>query len=483
MPLSKFPSVLSSCLVLLFIWFSPTSAQVERVSELTYPPLAELVIPDPTRVTLENGLVVLLLEDHELPLVSVSAKIRTGSRLEAEEKVGLAGLTGTVMRSGGTTSLSGDDLDDYLEGKAAVIETGIGETMGSASMSSLKEDFPEILKVFADVLRNPAFDQEKLAIAKNQAMAQIARQNDNPDRIVLREFYKLIYGTHSPYARVPTYATVNSITREDLIAWHQQYFHPNRVILGLVGDFQTKAAIDLVKKVFGDWKPGPKVEDPSAPYQDTILPNVYYVEKNDMTQAKIAMGHIGIIRNDPDYYPLVIVNQIMSGSFGARLFSNIRSQQGLAYDVQGGVGFHWDYPGVASLAMSTKTKTTAKGIDALIDEANKMVTDPPTDEEVSKAKTSILNSFVFSVDSPGKVLGKFLTYEYFGYPSDWLIRFRKGIEAVTTAQVREAARKHLRPEDFVILVVGPRQGTAPALARYKKVNELDISIPEPPEGI
>ena len=483
MPISKMSSVIFCSLLALIFSFSPTVAQVERVDELTYPPLAELVIPEPTRVTLENGMVVLLLEDHELPIVSVSAKIRTGSRLEPEDKIGLAGLTGAVMRSGGTTSLSGDELDDYLEGKAAVIETGIGGTMGSASMSSLTEDFPEILKVFADVVRHPAFDQEKLAIAKNQEMANIARQNDNPDRIVLREFYKLIYGKHSPYARVPTYSTVNSISREDMIAWHQQYYHPNRIILGLVGDFQTKAAIELVKKVFGDWSPGPKLDDPLAPYQDSSMPDIFYVEKNDMTQAKIAMGHLGVMRSDPDYYPLVIVNQIMSGSFGARLFSNIRSQQGLAYDVQGGVGFHWDYPGVANLAMSTKTETTAKGIDALIAEAKKMVTEPPTDKEVAKAKTSILNSFVFSVDSPGKVLGKFLTYEYFGYPSDWLLRFRKGIEEVTTVQVRKAARKHLRPKDFSVLIVGPREGTAPALDRYKTVNELDISIPEPPEGI
>ncbi|MDX1411416.1 MAG: pitrilysin family protein, partial [Nitrospirales bacterium] len=295
----KMISIPFSCLSVVFFCVSLSAAQVEHVNDLTYPPLAELVIPEPTRVTLENGMVVLLLEDHELPLVSVSAQIRTGSRLEPEDKVGLAGMTGTVMRSGGTTSLSGDELDDYLEGKAAVIETGIGGTMGTASMSSLAEDFPEILKVFADVIRHPAFDPEKLTIAKNQAMARIARQNDNPDRIVLREFYKLIYGKHSPYARVPTYATVNSISREDMIAWHQKYYHPNRIILGMVGDFDTKAAIGLVKKVFGDWKPGPKVEDPLAPYQDSSLPDIFYVEKNDMTQAKIAMGHIGIIRNNP----------------------------------------------------------------------------------------------------------------------------------------------------------------------------------------
>jgi len=457
----------------------PAWSQVERVDQLNYPPLPKIKIPEPTRVVLENGLVVLLLEDHELPIVSVSARIRTGARLEPKEKIGLAGLTGTVMRSGGTTTLTGDALDDYLEGKAASIETGIGTTAGTASMNCLIEDFEEVLKVFVDVLRNPRFAPEKLAIAKNQLMAGIARQNDNPDGIVNREFTKLIYGKDSPYAAQETYATVRSITREDLIAWHQKYFHPNRMILGLVGDFETADALAFIKRMFGQWPNGPEFTDPQVPFQQSTQPGVYYVEKNDMTQAKIIIGHLGLIRMHPDYYPVVITNQILSGSFGARLFSSIRSKKGLAYDVHGGVGFGWDYPAPARFSMSTKTETTQAGIDALIEEAQKIIkTEPPTDAEVQKAKASLLNSFVFSVDSPSKVLGKYLTYEYYGYPLDWMIRFRNGIERVTTEQVRRATQRHIKPDQFVILVVGPRKGTASALARYKKVHELDISIPE-----
>ena len=474
--------VISWVLITLFCMGTPVFGQVERVEQLKFPPLPDVKIQQPTRIVLDNGMVVLMLEDHELPLVKVSAYIRTGSRFEPADKVGIAELTGSVLRSGGTTSRSSDALDDYLEGKAAIIETAISETAGIASMSCLTEDFPEVLKVFGDVLRNPAFDPEKLGIAKNKAMASIARQNDNPDSIVSREFQKLVYGKDSPYARTPTYNSVGSITRDDLIAWHQSYYHPNRVILGLVGDFRAEAALTLLKAVFGNWPRGGVSGDAVASYQVSTNSNIFYVEKNDMTQAKIMMGHLGVLRRDPDYYQLVVVNQILSGSFGARLFSNIRSKQGLAYDVHGGVGFQWDYPGVASLSMSTKMETTSAGIDSLIAEAKKMVSDPPTDEEVNKAKASILNSFVFSVDSPAKVLGKFLTYEYYGYPSDWLTRFRKGIEQVTTSQVREAARKHLRSDDFAILVVGPREGTAPALARYETVQELDISIPEPTGG-
>ncbi len=457
--------------------------QVKTVEELQYPPLPELVIPKPERVVFDNGMVVLLMEDHELPLVSVTALIRTGSRLEPRDKTGLASLTGTVLRSGGTQRRSGDELDEYLEGKAAMIETGIGDTSGSASMSSLAEDFPEVLKVFAEVLRTPKFAENKLQIAKNQTMAGISRQNDNPDGIVSREYKKLVYGDASPYTWVPTYASIGSITREDMIQWHRTYFHPNRMILGVSGDFRKAETLALLKQVFGDWPKGPPVTDGPAFVQDQVKAGVYYIEKNDMTQAKIAMGHLGIRRDHPDYFPLVVVNQILSGSFGARLFSNVRSKQGLAYDVHGGVGFNWDFPGMAILSMSTKTQTTGRGIDALIAEAQNMVANPPDEEEVAKAKASILNSFVFSVDSPSKVLGKYLTYEYYGYPSTWLARFRQGIEKVATADVRRAAQSHLRPKEFAILVVGPREGTKPALTRYEHIQELDIRIPDPPGGV
>jgi zinc protease len=337
--------------------------------------------------------------------------------------------------------------------------------------------------VFGEVLRFPVFHPGKLKIAKNQAMAQISRQNDDPSNIVSREFKKLIYGDESPYARVPTYATISSITREDVIRWHRTYFHPNRIILGVSGNFKKNETLALIEEIFGDWPKGPEVRDESAAIQKEVPAEVFYIEKNDMTQAKIAMGHLGIRRDAPDYYALVVVNQILSGSFGARLFSNIRSKEGLAYDVHGGVGMQWDYPGMAILSMSTKTETTRKGIDALIRETRNMVADPPTDDEVAKAKTGILNSFVFSVDSPEKVLGKYLTYEYYGYPSSWLREFRKGIEKVTTEEVRAAAAKHLRPEEFAILVVGPRTGTKAALTRYEDVQELDIRIPDPPAGM
>jgi len=455
-------------------------AQVSKVKDLRYPPLPEFKIPKPTRVVLDNGMVIILIENHELPLIEAQARIHTGARLEPTEKVGLAGLVGTVLRTGGTARMNGDALDDFLESKAAVIETSINTTAGNATMSCLKQDFADVLQVFADILRNPVFDEEKLKVARTQVTATIARQNDQPQGILFREYGELVYGSNTPYARTATYASVGSITRDDLVAWHQRDFAPNRVILGLTGDFKTDEALAVVRKAFGDWKKGTAPAKANIAYQPETKPGVYYVEKKDMTQSNIAMGHLGIKRDNPDYYAVTVMNEVLAGGFGARLFSNVRSRKGLAYTVQGAVNSEWDYPGLTTLWMTTKTETTAAGIDALLEEANAIRGSlPPTEEEVAKAKQSILNSFVFNSDSTAKILGQQVTYEYFGYPLDWLDRYRQGIEKVTTEQARAAASRYIQPDKFAILVVGPSEGRDRPLTDFGKVTAVDITIPEP----
>ena len=481
-PLKARPSTAAALCLLWLAGVALTASlfgQATKVDQLKYPALSEFKIPQPTRLVLDNGLVLMLLEDHELPLVRASVLVHTGSRLEPGEKTGLASITGSVMRTGGTQRMTGDQLDDYLEGKAAVIETSIGTSSGGASVSCLKKDFPDVLRVLSEVLRQPVFDEQKIVVAKNERIAGIARQNDDPQGILGREFDELIYGKDSPYARVPTYDTINVITRADLVAWHAHYYHPNRAILGLVGDFNTPEAIDLIKQVFGDWKKGPEEKDPGIPLPKETSAGVYQVEKADVTQSNIAIGHLGIRRDNPDFFAVTVLNEVLSGSFASRLFLNVRSRKGLAYDVSGGIGAGWDYPGSFTMSMSTKTETTGAGIEALLEEARDLTTDPPTEEEVSKAKASILNSFIFRSDSREKVLSQQLTYEYYGYPLDWLTRYREAIEKVTVEQVRGAAAKYIKPQEFAILVVGPPQGLDKPLSTFGKVTKLDITIPEP----
>lgn len=480
-PRSRFPSAFALLFVVALALPAGVSAQVSSADEITYPPLPSFDVPQPTRVELDNGMVVLLLEDHELPLVEATARIHTGSRLEPADKVGLAELTGSVLRTGGTENRTGDELDLFLESKAASIETSIGTTTGTASMNALAKDFPEVLRAFADVLRNPVFDEEKIEVAKTSVESQIARQNDDPQQILFRELAERVYGEDSPYASNPTYESVGNVTRDDLVAWHDKYFHPNRIVLGLVGDFDTEEVTKLIRETFGDWPAGPAFEPPEVPYSTEPNPGVFYAEKNDMTQSNIAMGHLGIRRDHPDYYAVEVMNQVFGGAFSSRLFSRVRSDQGLAYAVFGQVGSEWDHQGLTLLFTTTKTETTGAAIEALLRESRNMVDEPPTEQEVRKAKQAILSSFIFNSDSTDKILRQQLTYEYFGYPLDWLTRYREGIEAITADQVRQAAETHLHPDRLSILVVGPSEGRDKPLSTYGEVTRLDISIPEPPE--
>src|SRR5207247_254917 len=188
-----------------------------------------------------------------------------------------------------------------------------------------------------------------------------------------REFAKLVYGADSPYARVPEYATIEKIAQGDLVAFHQKYVQPNRIILGAVGDFDSKEMAGKIRAAFGDWPKGPAAKDPEAAWQQSLKPGFHYVQKEDMTQSDIIMGHIGIKKDNPDFYAVEVLNEALGGGFAARLFSNVRSRKGLAYSVRGGVDSNFDYPGTFNAWMTTKPETTAAGIDARMVESQGIV--------------------------------------------------------------------------------------------------------------
>ena len=463
---------------------APATAQVTKPSEITYPPLPAFQAPKPTRFVLPNGLVVMVIEDHELPLVNVTARIRTGSLLEPNEKVGLAGLVGAVQRSGGTTTRKPDALDEFLEARAASIETGMSADSASASMSALKADAPAVMEAFADVLRNPAFDPARLKIAVTAVNSSIARQNDNPQGIAGREFTKAIQGADSPFGRTTTYASIGAVSRDDLLAWHKKYFHPNRIILGVVGDITVDEAKALVTKYFGDWPKGPAAADTWPVPRTTPQPGVFEAVKPDSTQSFVVVGHQGeLLRTHPDYAPVTVMNEVLAGGFTSRLFGKIRTELGLAYSVFGSVNSNWTRVAPFQMQMSNRADATVRAIEALINEAKLLATTrPATDAELKLAKDAILNSFVFNNDTAEEVLGQQLAFEYYGQPLDWLDRYRAAVEKVTAADVARVAAKYIHPDRFSIVVVGPSEGRDKPLSTLGPVTPIDLTIPPPPSA-
>jgi len=442
------------------------------------PPLHAFHPQEPRRVELPNGMVIFLQEDHELPLIRGTAEIRGGSLNEPAEKVGLVQIYGEVWRTGGTQSKTGDQLDDYLEAHAAKVETSGGTDHTTVTWDCMKENLDDVFKVFVELLRNPEFREDKLPLAKNQADTSISLRNDDPFEIEFRDAAKLAYGTGSPYARVAEYATVAAVTRQDLLTWHERYVHPNNIILGVAGDFDSAKMEATLREAFESWPKGPAAAKLDAAFEGP-KPGVYFVQKDDVTASTVQMVDLGTRRDNPDYYAIDVFNEFFGGGFSSRLFSNIRSKKGLAYAVGGGIGTDLDHPGVMRLFLGTKNKTTAAALDAFLAELNELKTNPATPEELKKAKESILNSFVFRFDSKEKVLRERMTYEFYGYPADFLERYQAGIEKVTQDDITRVVSRYVHRDRMAVLVVGKASDFDRPLTSFGPVTALDVSIPPP----
>jgi zinc protease len=458
----------------------PAIAQMPKhYAELEFPPLPEITIPDYERYELDNGMVVYLMEDHKLPLINGTAIIRTGSRLEPSDQVGLAEITGILMRTGGTKDHSPKELNELLEKRAAHVETSINTASGKASFNALTEDTEIVFNLFKEVIREPAFTPEQLTLVKTQYKGVIARRNDDPKDIASREFRKLIYGDISPYARTEEYSTIDNISREDIITFYQNYVRPDGIILGVVGDFDPKAMKTLINETFGDWKPfttKPNIAIPSA--RQKYTQGLFLVDQPQLTQSSVLVGHLGGQCDSPDYPALSVLNGVVNG-FGGRLFNELRSRQGLAYSVSGYWSTAYDYPGIFSGGGQTRSETTVPFIGSFMQEIERIRTTPITEEELSRAKESILNSFVFQFENPSQVLSRLMTYEYYGYHKDFLFSYQQGVKATTIQDIQRVAQTYLTPEKMIILVVGNREAIEPPLSLLEKpITNIDITIPQ-----
>ncbi len=373
-------------------------------------------------------------------------------------------------------------MDDFLEDRAAKIETGDGSDSTTISLNCLKGDFDAVFDMYLDLLRNPEFRDDKLELAKEQMYTGIARRNDEVSSIVGRESAILAFGKDSPYAREEEFSTVAAVKRADLLDWHKQYVYPNNIIFGISGDFDPKTMEAKLRQTFEPWAKGPAAKDPDIKFAQT-KPGYYFVEKNDINQSTIAMVDLGILRNNPDYFAVSVMNEIFGGGFSSRLFNNVRAAKGLAYSVGGGVGTSFSHPGMTNIRMQTKSGSTVAGVQALYEEIDKMHEKNPDPDELKRAKDQILNSFIFRFDSPGKVLAEKMAYEFYHYPLDFLERYRTEIEKVSGDQVTQVSRKYLQKDKLAVLVVGNSNEFDKPLSTLGPVNKVDITIPPPPKEL
>jgi zinc protease len=460
---------------------SSTPTVPQPWKKISIPPLHAFKPEQPKKIELANGLTIFLQEDHELPFINGTILIRGGSRDEPAAKAGLVSLYGETWRTSGTATIDGDKLDDQLESKAASIETG-GETAStSVSWSSLKGDFDTVFADTVDLLLHPTFKADKLQLAKGQAETGIARRNDDANGIAIREAIKLAYGADNPYARQPEYATVESVTLDDLRAWHNKTVVPSNMIIGISGDFDSAAMEAKLRKAFEPLPRGERLESAKITFTDP-KESINFVEKPDVNQSNVLIVGLGTERSNPDYYALSIMNEVFSGGFGSRVVQNVRTKLGLAYSVSGSFSASYDHPGIFYVIAATKSASTVAATQAMLEEIGHLKTQPPTPAELSKAKDQLLNSFVFHYDSPDKVLNEQVTLAFYGYPLDFLDKYKAAIEKVTAADVTRVANKYIDVSKLAIIAVGNQSEIKPPLSTLGKVTTLDVTIPPPPHG-
>lgn len=423
-------------------------------SRLEYEPL----VYDPPqamdyRVELAGGMVVYVREDHMLPTLDVNGIIRTGSLYDPEGKAGLAAMTGAVMRTGGTRSISGDDLDERLAFLGGSISTFIGRTSGNASLSVLMKDADEGLKLFADVLMNPAFSRDKIKLYRDQAIDTLKNRNNNPRTVLGREFAGLVYGDH-PLVRKETKQSIEHITQKDLLDFHANYFAPNNVILSVAGDFDRGEMLKKIEKAFAGWREK-KIDFPDVPAVEVKnRPGVFMIQKKT-NQGYVNVGHFGIKETNPEIFAIRIMNFILGGgSFTSRITTKVRSDEGLAYNTGCRFASRVRFPGTFYGYVQTKSATVHYAISLILDEFRRIRKEPVSDEEMETARQYYLNSFPDRFSTAIAAMNAFARLEYDGFPMDHYDTYRDRVESVTKEDVQRVARKYIKPDEMTIFVVG-----------------------------
>jgi zinc protease len=405
------------------------------------------------RFVLKDGTPVYMAPSTEFPLVTVTFTFKGGSYLEDAATTGLTGMMASLMRTGGTATLKPAELDEQLDFLATRINVAASDTSVSASMNCLKSNLDESFRLFMDIVRNPGFDQARLDVLKGEAVEGMKQRNDNADGILGREWANLLYGEGHFEARDITAMSLQEITPERMRAQHARIFHPGNLIVSVSGDFDKAEMISRLENAFAGWTKGEPIPDPPAPTA-TLKPGVYYVQK-DIPQGKVVIGMRSIKRDDPDFFPMLVLNDILGGGgFTSRIMQSVRSNEGLAYSANSRFDPNVWYPGDFRAGFQSKSPTVALAIKLIDDEFNRIRSEPVSSEELATAKASFVETFPQNFSSKDSMLRLFVSDEWTKRPDGYWTSFREKINAVSPDDIQRVAQKYLDPSQMAILVVG-----------------------------
>ena len=411
---------------------------------------AEIV---PTKFVTSNGMTILVLEQHFLPIVEVNAMVKSGSAQDPPEKAGLANLVASLLDEG-TTSRSSKQLAEQIDFVGGALEVRASEDFTNASVRVLKKDAELGFTLLADILQHPAFHKPEFERIRSQILGEMASDNDDPGHVAMKAFNQLVFHGH-PY-RWPLYGTeesLNKITHADVVGFYSREYIPSQVIVTIVGDVTLDQVSGLVQTYFGGWKkvsaPPRNLKNPAAVEKKTVQ----LIEK-DLTQSNVILGHSGISRTNPDFYAVTVMNYILgAGGFSSRLMDSIRDKQGLVY----GIMSHFDarlMPGSFWVNFQTRTDATNQAIQGVLSEIKSIREALVTDQELSEAKSFLMGSFPLRLDSTAKLAQVVSQVEFYGLGFEYFSQYPKWIERVTKEDVLRVAKQYLNTQRYALVVVG-----------------------------
>lgn len=444
-------------------WPPPThGAQVPaRPEALQFPPLEyQPPTPGDYRHPLKAGPVAYVVPDSELPLINIVVFVHTGQYVEPAGKQGLSTLAGYLLARGGTARMTAQELEERLAFLAANLNSGVDETQGTVSLNLLSKDLDEGLALLRDVLATPRFQEDRVTLARQQMLQAMRQRNDDSSSIEEREMGFLAYGEEFWANRYPTLATMTNISRSDLEAFHRDWFHPSNYVVAVSGDFDTASMLPKLERLFADW-PAPSRTPPAIGTNVTFAAPGAYIVNKEVNQGRVGLLLPGIRRDNPDYFPVLLMNEILGGGgFTSRIVNRVRSDEGLAYSAgtsfPGGVYYRSTF----HAGLQTKSRTVPYAASLVLDEVQRMTREPVSDEELNTAKRSFIDVFPRMFATKAATASLFANEEftgrYFTAP-EFYEQYRSRFEAITAADVQRVAAKYLNLEQLVILVVGEKE--------------------------
>jgi predicted Zn-dependent peptidase len=411
------------------------------------------------RTALASGPVAYIAEDRELPLVSISITLRGGQYLDPAGKEGLSDLTGYLLSRAGTKSFTAEELEERLAFLAANLGSGIWDDRGSVTLNLLSKDLDEGLKILREVLTEPRFQESRLVLRKEQLLTEMKTRNDDSQDIERRERSILTTGEGYFANRYTTKASIDAIRRDDIVAFHREWFDPKNMIVAASGDFSRPDMVKKLDALFAGWPLQGKAAPP-VPRPDYKMPAGLFVVDKDVNQGRVSVLLPGVLRTDPEYFSIQLMNDILGGGgFTSRITNRVRSDEGLAYSagsrLAGGVWF----PGSVAAAFQSKVRTCSYATQIVLEEMGKMKSGEVTDEELLTAKRSFIETLPRRFATKSQTMGLFVDEEFTGrFKTDpsYYANFRASVEKVTKADVKRAAERLLATDAVTVLVVGKR---------------------------